>query len=214
MPIGPRAIDCAGAGTLTARSSHGFSLQADACGTSTVPLANGSLPVFDCTSPPHPAAPIGTLSWAVASGPTGAPVSDLARAAAPAAGSSSGSSCVRVTAPTSPVHRQLAPVPLPVSPGSPTDGPLLAPPGSPALPGSPTMSPTLPSLVPAAAMALPPQPPTAVPIPSVTNDHPMVTRGMSGFRQPKEPLNLQATPLSPILKTYRGALTDPNGVIQ
>jgi hypothetical protein len=38
----------------------------------------------------------------------------------------------------------------------------------------------------------------------------MVTRGKHGFRQPKEHLNLHAATLSPLPKTYRGALADPN----
>jgi len=38
----------------------------------------------------------------------------------------------------------------------------------------------------------------------------MVTRGKRGFRLPVQRLNLQATSLSPIPKTYRGALADPN----
>jgi hypothetical protein len=42
------------------------------------------------------------------------------------------------------------------------------------------------------------------------NDHRMVTRGKHGFRQPKERLNLHAATLSPLPKTYRGALADPN----
>jgi hypothetical protein len=47
-------------------------------------------------------------------------------------------------------------------------------------------------------------------IPPVQNDHRMVTRGKDGFRQPKERLNLHAVTLSPLPKTYRGALADPN----
>jgi hypothetical protein len=38
----------------------------------------------------------------------------------------------------------------------------------------------------------------------------MVTRGKSGFRQPKVPFNLNTAALSPILRSYRGALADPN----
>lgn len=38
----------------------------------------------------------------------------------------------------------------------------------------------------------------------------MVTRGETGFRKPKEILDLHAAALSPIPKTYRGALADPN----
>ena len=38
----------------------------------------------------------------------------------------------------------------------------------------------------------------------------MVTRGKQGYQQPVNRLNLQATALSPIPKTYRTALADPN----
>jgi hypothetical protein len=47
-------------------------------------------------------------------------------------------------------------------------------------------------------------------IPPVKNDHCMVTRGKQGFRQPKPNLNLHAATLSPLPKTYRGTLADPN----
>jgi hypothetical protein len=42
------------------------------------------------------------------------------------------------------------------------------------------------------------------------NDHDMVTRGKQGFHQPKERLNLHAATLSPLPRTYRGALADHN----
>lgn len=38
----------------------------------------------------------------------------------------------------------------------------------------------------------------------------MITWGKAGFRLPTDWLNLHATALSPIPKTYRGALADPN----
>jgi hypothetical protein len=38
----------------------------------------------------------------------------------------------------------------------------------------------------------------------------MLTRGKRGFRQPKVPLDLHAASLSPVPKSYRGALADPN----
>ena len=50
----------------------------------------------------------------------------------------------------------------------------------------------------------------AVPVTSIANDHVMVTRGKHGFRQPRTIMNLQATALSRLPKTYRGALADPN----
>lgn len=53
-------------------------------------------------------------------------------------------------------------------------------------------------------------PRNAVPIPAIHNDHTMVTRGKAGFRQPKQAFDLQVDTLSPLPKTYRGALADPN----
>lgn len=50
-------------------------------------------------------------------------------------------------------------------------------------------------------------------IPPPLNDHTMRTRGKSGFRVPRDVLDLhtELTPtMSPIPKTYRGALADPN----
>jgi hypothetical protein len=38
----------------------------------------------------------------------------------------------------------------------------------------------------------------------------MQTRGKTGFRLPVNKLNLQVSSLSPLPKTYRGALADPN----
>jgi hypothetical protein len=52
--------------------------------------------------------------------------------------------------------------------------------------------------------------PGALHITPMQNDHRMVMRGKHGFRQPKERLNLHAATLSPLPKTYRGALADPN----
>jgi hypothetical protein len=49
-----------------------------------------------------------------------------------------------------------------------------------------------------------------MPIIPVQNDHRMIMRGKHSFRQPKEHLNLHAATLSPLPKTYRGALADPN----
>jgi len=50
-------------------------------------------------------------------------------------------------------------------------------------------------------------PPGAVPIAPVVNQHGMATHGKSGFRQPAA---YTATVLSPVPKTYRSALADPN----
>jgi len=44
----------------------------------------------------------------------------------------------------------------------------------------------------------------------VVNDHGMTTRGKSGFTQPVDRLNLHATSLSPLPKTFRSALADPH----
>lgn len=51
---------------------------------------------------------------------------------------------------------------------------------------------------------------SCVPTPPITNDHTKVTCGESGFRQPLERKDLHDSPLSPIPKTYRGVLKDPN----
>jgi hypothetical protein len=53
-------------------------------------------------------------------------------------------------------------------------------------------------------------PPGATPVSPIVNDHGMVTRGKHGFRQPRAIFDLHATVLSPIPKTYRSALADPN----
>ena len=44
----------------------------------------------------------------------------------------------------------------------------------------------------------------------VVNDHSMRTRGKSGFIQPVDRLNLHTATLSPLPKTFRSALVDPN----
>jgi hypothetical protein len=47
----------------------------------------------------------------------------------------------------------------------------------------------------------------AVPVPPVVNQHPMTTRAKRGLRLPAL---YHAAPLSPISKTFRSALADPN----
>jgi hypothetical protein len=54
----------------------------------------------------------------------------------------------------------------------------------------------------------PPVPAGAVPIPPVDNSHNMATRGKSGYRQPR--LTLHAEALSPLPRSVRDALADPN----
>lgn len=49
----------------------------------------------------------------------------------------------------------------------------------------------------------------AAPVSPVVNAHPMRTRVKSGFWMPPRPL-LHAAPLSPLPKTFRGGLADPN----
>lgn len=52
-----------------------------------------------------------------------------------------------------------------------------------------------------------------VPIPPVVNAHTMTTRGKQGISQPKQILDLSVinpADVSPLPKTYRGALSDPN----
>jgi hypothetical protein len=53
----------------------------------------------------------------------------------------------------------------------------------------------------------PPLPKRAVPVVPVINEHRMVTRAKPGFRQPAL---FTAAPLSPVPKTFRNALADPN----
>jgi hypothetical protein len=53
-------------------------------------------------------------------------------------------------------------------------------------------------------------PAKAVPAPPVDNSHTMHTRGTSGYKMPTDCLNLQASALSLLPKTYHGALIDPN----
>ncbi|WVZ79942.1 hypothetical protein U9M48_027464 [Paspalum notatum var. saurae] len=51
-------------------------------------------------------------------------------------------------------------------------------------------------------------PPGAVPVPPTVNDHIMLTRAKSGFKQPR--LNLHADTLSPVPDSFHRALADPN----
>jgi hypothetical protein len=67
----------------------------------------------------------------------------------------------------------------------------------------------LPTLAPAASSRTG-QPPVVVPVTPVANTHRMTTRGKDGFRLPVTRMNLHAATLSPIPRTYRGALADPN----
>jgi hypothetical protein len=53
-------------------------------------------------------------------------------------------------------------------------------------------------------------PQNAVAVPPTDNAHGMVTRGKHGFRQPKVSFGSHAAPLSPVPKTFRSALADPN----
>ena len=57
------------------------------------------------------------------------------------------------------------------------------------------------------AAGAPPLPKGAVPVAPVVNEHRMVTRAKLGFRQPAL---FTSTPLSPVPKTFRSALADPN----
>jgi hypothetical protein len=53
-------------------------------------------------------------------------------------------------------------------------------------------------------------PQNTVAVPPTDNARDMVTRGKHGFCQPKVPFGSDAAPLSPVLKTFRSALVDPN----
>ena len=73
-------------------------------------------------------------------------------------------------------------------------------------------TPTAPALaVPAAPSPAPteaaPLPKGVVPVPPVANQHSMGTRSKSGFRMPAA---YHVVPLSPVPKTFRSALADPN----
>jgi len=85
-------------------------------------------------------------------------------------------------------------------------------------PRPPPVVPAAPAPVPAAAAPLPaasssvpaaaaPLPKGAVAVPPVANQHSMGTRSKSGFRMPAA---YHAVPLSPVPKTFRSALADPN----
>ena len=101
---------------------------------------------------------------------------------------------------------------------SPTDLAVLAPippvrltysrrPRPPASPPTPQIV----SPVPPASTAPERLPAGAVPIVPVANQHAMRTRGKAGFRQPvAQTVTLQVASLSPIPRTYRVALADPN----
>ncbi|XP_039794290.1 proline-rich protein 36-like [Panicum virgatum] len=99
--------------------------------------------------------------------------------------------------------------PAPCAAPSPAPAPRAAPPllvysrrpRPAAAPAPPAPSPPPAATVPARL------PPGAVPIAPVVNQHGMATRGKSGFRQPAA---YTATVLSPVPKTYRSALADPN----
>nr|ADB85383.1 putative retrotransposon protein [Phyllostachys edulis] len=61
-----------------------------------------------------------------------------------------------------------------------------------------------------AAAPHPVLPKGAVPIAPVSNDHTMVTRGKASYQHPVKIFNLHAALISPLPKSYRGALADPN----
>lgn len=80
---------------------------------------------------------------------------------------------------------------------------LQAPPAPVAASPSPAGSPVLPSAPVASTSASP----GAVPVPPMSNQHNMATRAKSGFRVPSI---YHAAPLSPVPRSYRAALVDPN----
>lgn len=153
-----------------------------------------------------PLPPVGSNPFAgspPSAGPA-APVGLAPQAAASRAGTAQASpDDIDVEAPVSladPAPRRAAPVDLwSQAVASPTSSPSRAV-GSPTAPAQ-------------AARSEPPatrRPPSAVPTASVTNDHVMVTRGKAGLRQPLSRMNLHAAVMSPLPKTYRSALADPN----
>ncbi|WVZ78827.1 hypothetical protein U9M48_026477 [Paspalum notatum var. saurae] len=175
------------AGPLPADGAGGPSPAADPRSDSAAPdgtpprvVASGAAPASS-TPRPSAAAPTGSLPWVAAS----------------SAGPSS-----------SPMSGPAAPAGL-----APWDGASGAGPSSTPAAATPTDRVAAPSpgatLAPAAASRTG-CPPIVVPVPPVANAHRMTTRGKTGFHLPVDRLNLHAAALSPVPKTYRGALADPN----
>src|SRR6185295_12833571 len=65
----------------------------------------------------------------------------------------------------------------------------------------------VPPTAPVAPAAPAPVPRGAIAVPPTVNQHSMTTRAKDGFRIPSL---YHAAPLSPVPKTFRGALADPN----
>jgi hypothetical protein len=76
---------------------------------------------------------------------------------------------------------------------------------APAVPAAP--APAAPAAPAPTSVAAAPLPKGAVAVPPVANQHPMGTRSKSGFRMPTA---YHVVPLSPVPKTFRSALADPN----
>ncbi|XP_021306364.1 proline-rich protein 36, partial [Sorghum bicolor] len=156
------------------------------------------------TAPPSPAAavqaPTAPPSPAAAVQAPTAPPSPVPMAAAPAPPSPVPMAAAPVQPPPAPLFSKPPVVqvytrraPTSSSPPEPTGGPL---------PRRSSMVPSPPRYV--------KHGPTigTVPIPPVTNDHGMATRGKSGYRQPR--LAMHAEPLSPIPQSCRDALANPH----
>jgi hypothetical protein len=76
--------------------------------------------------------------------------------------------------------------------------------------GSVSMPKTAPTLSGSTPLAERPTPPNVVTIKPPANYHSMLTSGKQGYHQPKVLLDLHVASLSPIPKSYRGALVDQN----
>jgi hypothetical protein len=188
LPIGSRSL----AGLDVA--PVGLAPAAGASGQLTVAPAGPS--TTSGASRPLASAPAGPSSEASTSGPlTATP------AASPLAVGADGPPPHR-SSPAPPAHQP--------SPAVPPSGDI----ASGANPGGVVLSPgaataPLPTLAPAASSRTG-QPPVVVPVTPVANTHRMTTMGKDGFRLPVTRMNLHAATLSPIPRTYRGAVADPN----
>ena len=81
------------------------------------------------------------------------------------------------------------------------------PPGFDPLPRPAPSSPSSPGAAPPAPTSTAPLPKDAQQVPPVVNQHRMTTRAKAGYRMPAL---FQATSLTPVPKTFRGGLADPN----
>ncbi|RLM70082.1 uncharacterized protein C2845_PM17G07680 [Panicum miliaceum] len=179
---------------------------------SSTALPRAALGIPPGTSPaPAPSAPTGAPGVL---GAHGAPPGTLAGAPGAPVGTT-GASGVPAGAPGA-LPATLGDMPV-VSPSTAARSPLPAVLGtaSPSAPAGPAPTPAVPPPLRVYKRRAGPSPPVGpavlpkgvAPVPAVTNQHPMTTRAKLGFRVPSLYL---AAPLSPVPKTFRSALIDPN----